>query len=189
MYSIARRYEKSLKISLLIVGKGRRKPSYFRLTRQYEDSPSCGNLQSFILLRLNVNRGHVEHLKPSNLVCLEWRTHNIKLEKRKWNRARFDVLTAVLVKTAVFWDVTPCWVARWGVRPIAALYTLNRPWVARKWLNRVVLTEMEDWNDTVDIRYRYTYFGHCLSRHAAQHSTPISALNKTLTTRTLISAD
>lgn len=104
--------KRSLKISLLIVGKGRRKPSYFRLTRQYEDSPSCGNLQSFILLRLNVNRGHVEHLKPSNLVCLEWRTHNIKLDKRKWNRARFDVLTAVLIKTAVFWDVTPCWVAR-----------------------------------------------------------------------------
>ena len=129
---------RSLKISLLIVVKGRRKPSYFRLARQYEDSPSCGNLKLFILLRLNVNRGHVEYLKPSNLVCLEWRTHNIKLDKRKWNRARFDVLTAILIKTAVFWDVTPCWLARGGFRSITALYTLNRPWVARKMIEHRV---------------------------------------------------
>jgi len=147
--------KRCLNISLLVAGKGRRKPSYFRLTRQCENSRSCGNLKSFILLRLNVNRDHVEHVKPSNLVCLEWRTHNMKLEKRKWNRARFDVLTAVLIKSAVFWDVTPCWVARGGVRSITALYTLNRPWVARKLLGRIVLTEIQDWNDSIKLQRRH----------------------------------
>ena len=120
-----------LKISFLIWGKGSIKPSYFRLTRQYEDSQSCGNLKSFVFLQLNVNRDHVEHLKPSNFVCLEWRTLNIKLDKRKWNRARFDVLTAVLIKIAVFWDVTPCWLmktcslAKGGVRSTTAMYAFN----------------------------------------------------------------
>jgi hypothetical protein len=151
-----------MKISLLVVGKGRRKPFYFRLTRQYEDSRSCGNVKSFVFLRQNVNRGHVEHRKPSNLVCLEWSTHNVKLDKRKWNRARFDVLTVVLIKIAVFWDVMPCWLARGGVCFIPALYTFNRPWLARKRLDRVVLTELQDWNDSIKLHRRYPLTLHVL---------------------------